>query len=111
MEGVRRGDVVAVAVAGDDGKLRPALVVQDDAFAALDSITVILITSDLNDSPLIRIPLGPTTENGLRRLSQAMIDKIMTIPRGKLGQTIGKADAATMAAIDQALSRFLGLAA
>jgi mRNA interferase MazF len=35
MAGVRRGDLVTVAVAGDYGKPRPALVVQDDAFAAL----------------------------------------------------------------------------
>lgn len=109
MEGVRRGDLVTVAVAGDYGRPRPALVVQDDAFAALDSVTLVLITTDLCNSPLVRIPLQPTADNGLRHPSQAMIDKVMTVPRARLGRTIGKADAATVAAVDEALSRFLGL--
>lgn len=111
MESIKRGDLVTVALPGDYGKPRPALVVQDDAFAALNSITVVPITSDLHDSPLMRIPLQPTLENGLHRPSQAMIDKVTTAPRIKLGQTIGKADADTMKAIDEALSRFLGLVA
>ncbi len=109
MEGVKRGDLVVVAVSGDYGKPRPALVVQDNAFAALDSVTVSLITGDLYDSPLIRIPLQPTRETGLHHPSQVMIDKVTTVPRVRLGQTIGKADAATMRAVDDALSRFLGL--
>jgi mRNA interferase MazF len=29
---MRRGDVVVVAAAGDDGRLRPAVIVQTDAF-------------------------------------------------------------------------------
>jgi mRNA interferase MazF len=110
MEGVKRGDLVAVALSGDYGKPRPALIVQDDAFALLESVTLLLISSDLRDSPLMRIPLTPTLENGLRRPSQVMIDKTMTVPRAKLGQTIGRADARTMKSVDDALSRFLGLA-
>ncbi len=110
MEGLRRGDLVTVAVAGDYGKPRPALVVQDDAFALLESATLLLISSDLVDSPLLRITLLPTRENGLRRPSQVMIDKAMTVPRAKLGQTFGRADDETMKTVDRALLRFLGLA-
>jgi mRNA interferase MazF len=110
MEGVKRGDLVAVAASGDYGKPRPALVVQDDAFALLESVTLLLISSDLRDSPLMRITLHPTPQNGLRRPSQVMIDKAMTVPRSRLGQTIGRADARTMQSVDDALSQFVGLA-
>jgi mRNA interferase MazF len=110
MDGMKRGDLVAVVVSGDYGKPRPALVVQDDAFAALHSVTVLLVTSDLHDGPLMRISIQPTPENGLRRPSQAMIDKTMTLPRAKVGQIIGRVDAGTMKAVDAALAKFFGLA-
>jgi mRNA interferase MazF len=110
MEGLKRGDVVAIALSGDYGKPRPALVVQDDAFAMLDSTTVLLITSDLYESPLVRINLQPAKQNGLRRPSQVMIDKAMTVPSVKLGQYIGHVDDAVMKLVSDALARFLGLA-
>jgi mRNA interferase MazF len=106
---VIRGDIVTVAISGDYGKPRPALVVQDDAFAALESVTVLRLTSDLRDAPLVRITMQPSAGNGLHLASQVMIDKAATVPRKRLGERIGRADATTMAAINDALSRFLGL--
>jgi mRNA interferase MazF len=106
---VTRGDIVTVAMSGDYGKPRPALVVQDDAFAALESVTVLRLTSDLHDAPLVRITMQPSAANGLRLASQVMVDKAATIPRRRLGERIGRADASTMATINDALSRFLGL--
>jgi mRNA interferase MazF len=106
---VTRGDIVTVAMSGDYGKPRPALVVQDDAFAALESVTVLRLTSDLRDAPLVRITMQPSAANGLRLASQVMVDKAATIPRRRLGERIGRADASTMATINDALSRFLGL--
>ncbi|MBB4279647.1 mRNA-degrading endonuclease toxin of MazEF toxin-antitoxin module [Rhizobium mongolense] len=38
MEGMKRGELVTIAVSGDYGKPRPALIVQDDAFAELPSM-------------------------------------------------------------------------
>jgi mRNA interferase MazF len=46
---VRRGDLVTIALTGDYGKPRPALVVQADAFDALTSVTVLRLTSELHD--------------------------------------------------------------
>jgi mRNA interferase MazF len=106
---VTSGDIVTVAMSGDYGKPRPALVVQDDAFAALESVTVLRLTSDLRDAPLVRITMQPSAANGLRLASQVMVDKAATIPRRRLGERIGRADASTMATINDALSRFLGL--
>ncbi len=42
---MKRGDLVTIAVAGDYGKPRPALVVQADALISLPSVTVLRLTS------------------------------------------------------------------
>jgi mRNA interferase MazF len=106
---VSRGDLVTIALPGDYGKPRPALVVQADAFQALASVTVLPLTSELHDWPLFRVTVGPSRTNGLRQASQVAVDKAATLPRAKIGRRIGHADHATMRAVDTALARFLGL--
>jgi mRNA interferase MazF len=106
---VVRGDLVIIALPGDYGKPRPALVVQDDAFTDLESVTVLRVTSDLRNWPLFRITIAPSTENGLARRSQIMVDKAVTAPRGKIGQRIGRVDPQTMRGVDAALANFFGL--
>ena len=85
---MRRGDLVTVAVQGDFGKPRPALIVQADAFADHATVTVLLVSSALIDAPLLRLTILPDAANGLRRPSQIMIDKAMTIMQTKLGEVI-----------------------
>lgn len=46
---VKRGDLITIALQGDYGKPRPALVMQDDAFAALASVSVLRLTGELHD--------------------------------------------------------------
>jgi mRNA interferase MazF len=106
---VSRGDLVTIALPGDYGKPRPALVVQADAFQALASATVLPLTSDLHDWPLFRITIRPSRSNGLRQASQVAVDKTATVPRTKIGQRIGRVDPTTMRAVDAALAGFLGL--
>ncbi len=106
---VRRGDLVTIALSGHYGKPRPALVVQADAFQALRTVTVLSLTSELHNWPLLRITVQPSRSNGLRKTSQVMIDMSATVPRTKVGQRIGHADAATMRAVDSALTLFMGL--
>jgi len=107
---VRRGDLVTVALSGDYGKPRPALVVQADAFDALISITVLRLTSELHDWPLFRITVEAGPATGLQKRSQVMIDKAATVPRSRIGQRIGRLDEDTMQAVNAALAGFLGLA-
>jgi mRNA interferase MazF len=64
---MRRGDVVAVAAAGDYGKPRPAVVVQTDAFPDTHtSVVVCQLTSVVVDAPDFRITIDPSDANGLR---------------------------------------------
>jgi mRNA interferase MazF len=107
---VTRGDLVAVALSGDYGKPRPALVVQADHFAALPAITVLPLTSEIHGEHLIRIAVQPTHQTGLKSASQVMVDKISTVSRARIGERIGQVDSATMRQVDAALAAFLGLA-
>jgi mRNA interferase MazF len=107
---MRRGDVVTVAVRGDYGKPRPALVIQSDLFEALPSVTVCLITSELRDAPIFRITVDPSAENGLRRVSQIQVDKVMTVARKRVGATIGRLDDATPLKVSRSLAVFVGIA-
>jgi mRNA interferase MazF len=102
----RRGDLVTIAVGGDYGKPRPALVIQADAFAELPSVTLLRVTSELHEAPLLRITVTPTAGNGLRRSSQIMIDKAVTVPRAKLGPSIGRLDTGTLRMVSRALGVF-----
>jgi len=106
---MRRGDLVTIAIGGDYGKPRPALIVQDDAFVELPSVTVLRLTSEVYDAPLIRVTVEPTPENGLRAVSQVMIDKAVTVPRERVGGVIGRLDGAGLHAVNRALLDFLGL--
>ena len=107
---MRRGDLITVATPGDYGKPRPALVVQADAFEPIPSVTVLPLTSELREAPLIRVTLQPSEANGLRSTSQVMVDKAITIPRSRAGAIIGRVPADAMQTVDLALRRFLGLA-
>ncbi len=107
---MRRGDLVTVSLQGDQGKPRPALVVQSDHFGELGSITVLPITGTLIDAPLLRVPIDPTGQNGLAKRSQIMVDKPQTPASGRLGSVIGHLDDATMVTVNRALAVFLGLA-
>ena len=107
---MKRGDIVTVAVQGDYGKPRPALVIQSDFFENHPSVTVLPITSELRKTPLFRINVTPDEMNGLRKQSQIMIDKALTVARNKIGDTCGHVDDKTMIAVNRLLALFLGFA-
>ncbi len=108
---MKRGDLVTVAISGDYGKLRPALIIQADAFGELGSVTVLRLTSELWDWPSFRVTVEPTEANGLRATSQIMIDKAAAVPREKIAGAFGHLDAATMRTGNGALVTLLDLEA
>lgn len=107
---VRRGDLVTVAAPGDYGKPRPALVVQSDLFEELPSVTLCLVTSALRDAPIFRITVDPSPDNGLQRVSQVQVDKVMAVARERIGRVIGRLDEATMLKVSRSLAVFVGIA-
>ena len=107
---MRRGDLVTVALQGDLGKPRPALVIQSDLFDEHPSVTILPVTGELRDAPLFRIAVNPGELNGLNKPSQVMVDKPQSVAREKIGKVLGRLDDETMLAVNRALAVFLGFA-
>ncbi|WP_412059044.1 type II toxin-antitoxin system PemK/MazF family toxin [Bartonella sp. DGB2] len=107
---MKRGDLVTISLQGDFGKPRPALVIQADQFMSHSSVTVLPLTSTIVDAPLLRFTIRPSKENSLKKASQVMIDKTMTIQRNKLGAPFGHVDPKAIIEIEQRLALFFGIA-
>lgn len=101
---------MTVAMQGDFGKPRPALVIQADLFNEHATVTVLPVTSTLIRAPLFRITVQPSAANGLQKTSQVMVDKALTVKCDKTGQVFGCIDADTMIEVDRSLAVFLGIA-
>jgi mRNA interferase MazF len=84
---VKCGEVWTFAGGPDyTGKPRPANVVQDDAFNATATITIIIPSSRTSfDAPPLRVQIEPSDRNRLRVPSQLMIDKITTVVEDQVG--------------------------
>ena len=107
---VKRGDIVTISAQGDYGKPRPAVVVQSDALNAADSVLVALFTSAVTDAPLYRLTVEPAPANGLKVVSQVMVDKVLAYPRAKCGPAIGHLSGTDMLVLNTMLSVMIGLA-
>ena len=108
---MKRGAIIVVAARGAyTGKPRPALVVQSDLFNPTHaSVTICPITSDCVDASLFRLNLPPGSRTGLENVSQVMVDKIVSVPRGAISREIGQCDAGELEAVDDGLRRWLAL--
>ena len=107
---MKRWDFVTIAMQGDFGKPRPALIIQSDQFDPLATMTLLLVSSDFVEAPLFRITVKPDNKKGLRKASQIMVDKAMTIRQDMLGAPFGVASDDLMVAVNRALAFFLGIA-
>jgi mRNA interferase MazF len=106
-----RGEIWTVAAGqGYAGKPRPVMVLQDDRFSLTESVTVCPFTTNLIEAPLFRLPVEPSDLNGLRAPSCLMADKIVTVPRAKIGRRVGRLDDEDIVRVNRAVLLFLGLA-
>ena len=106
---MKRGDLVTIALQGDYGKPRPALIVQSDLFDEHPSVTILPITSELRETPLFRIRVLPNAANGLQKTSDIMADKVQSVPRERIGDTFGHISAEQMLEVSRSLAVFLGV--
>jgi len=106
---MHRGDIV---IAPDDfGKSRPAVVIQGDALnrAEPGSTIVALVTSTLQDAPLLPLTLQPTPENGLKSVSQIKTNRIVTLRTKCIGCAIGRLDHSELVELNRLLALAIGL--
>lgn len=85
---------MTIAMQGDFGKTRPALVIQASLFSGHASATVLRVTNTLVAAPLLRV----------------MVHKVMTLKRDWVGPAFGRLDANAMVEAERCLAVFLGIA-
>lgn len=107
---MRRGDLVTIAMQGDFGKPRPALVIQADQFGEHATVTVLPVTGTLVEAPMLRVTVQPSEASGLQKPSQVMVDKAVTVKREKLGAAFGRIDKEALQEVERCLAVFLGIA-
>lgn len=108
---MKRGEIWTIAGGGDyAGKPRPAIILQNAKFDATPSITACPLTGTPVENVHARFTIAPSAANGLTIHSHVMIDKILTIPKAKVGRRIGRLDPSDLALLNQRVILFLGLA-
>ena len=108
---MKRGDLVLAAITGDYGKPRPWVIVQSDLVPhGYPGLTLCPLSTTDHGDRNFRIPVEPSSDNGLRVPSRVMVDKIQSINRGRARVRIGSLDADVMRRVDSALRVWLGLA-
>lgn len=68
------------------------------------------MSSEIVNAPLFRITVNPTPANGLVKISQIQVDKIMTIRRERVGAVIGKLDEDALVGVNRSLAVWIGIA-
>ena len=106
---MKRGDLVTIALQGDYGKPRPALVIQSDLFSEHPSVVILPVTSELRDTPLFRVTIATNEINGLSRPSDVMVDKVQTVARDKIGPVFGRLSQEELLSVNRMLAVFIGV--
>jgi mRNA interferase MazF len=104
---VKRGDIVTLAV----GKRRPAIVVQSDHLLPYPIVIIVPLTSEIQSRPppFTRITVDPTPSNGLGRVSQIMVDRIIGVPSARLRATQARLEDDKLTELTRLLALWLGL--
>lgn len=107
---MKRGEIRLVAGGVYASKPRPVVIVQDDLFADLDSVTVCPLTTTVVDAPLLRLPIEPADASGVDVESFAMIDKITTVRKTNVGERVGHLSDQQLIELERRLLVFMGIA-
>lgn len=105
-----RGDLATIAMQGEFGKPRPALMIQANLFNEQLSTTVLPITSTLVAAPLLCVTVEQSAGNDLQKPSQVMVDKVMAVKRDKIGPAFERIEADVMVKVERSTAALLGIA-
>ena len=106
---MNRGELWTVSGGVYAAKPRPAIIIQDDLFAATSSVTIVPLTTTVADAPIARIAVPANATTMIAQQSFAMIDKLTTVRRTSLGERVGRVPTTLMADIERSIMVFLGL--
>ncbi|MGS0741059.1 type II toxin-antitoxin system PemK/MazF family toxin [Glaciimonas sp. GG7] len=99
---------MTLSLQGDYGKTRPTFIIQSNLLNDLESAMLRPVTSELKNA-VFRVTIEPNPSNGLRALSQVMVDKLLTMPRNKISEPFGYLDDSRMKSIHKALLLLVGV--
>lgn len=104
---MRRGDIVTFAT----GKPRPAVVIQTNQLLPHPMVIVVPFTSVLSERPVpfTRMTIDPSPSNGLTRVSQIMIERIVGLPAVDLRPTGGRLEDDKLTELTRLLALWLGI--
>ena len=93
------------------GKPRPAIVVQSDHLLPYPMVIIVPLTSEIQGRPppFTRITVDPTPSNGLGRVSQIMVDRIIGVPSALLRATKGRLEDDKLTELTRLLALWLGI--
>ena len=109
---MNRGDVVLFDYPFTDrtgSKLRPALVVQSDAFNRSIDDTILALITRTRRGTVTEVPIDPV-EAGIRHPSVVDCKNLLTADKSFIHTTLGTLTTQTMANVDQCLKTALGIA-
>ena len=90
--------------------MRPAVIVQADWITPeVDSVILTLLTSDTTGADLLRQTVLPSAANGLKELSQIMIEKTGMVSQKRIRTIVGRLDASDMEELSRRLAVVMGL--
>jgi mRNA interferase MazF len=102
--------VVTASVGDPAGKPRPFVVLRSDHFVEHALVTLVAFSTTPNETPTLRVAVEPSDANGLRATSLAMIDRIVSIHRERIGEVVGQLADTDLTAITNAVAVYLGIA-
>ena len=109
----RRGDIWTVdlepVVGSEQGKSRPALIIQNDIGNLYSPVLIVAALSTGEDARYDVQVEVKAPEGGLRHNSMVLLNQIRTIDKRRVGRYWGRLSAQTMQQVDEAIKISLGL--
>ncbi len=106
---MKRGEIWTLRDKNYASKSRPVVVIQDDAHNDFDSVILCLFTTYESSDIETRVLIKASEENGLKKDSYVMTDKIVTVDKSILGESIGHLSVQDMKSVSEQLKIILGL--
>ena len=105
---MKRGDVVIAATGSGYGrKPRPWIVIQSDDYSA-NLVILLAMTSTLDEGFDLRPRIRPSPKNGLKKISDVMVDVPVVAERADIIEVVGQLNTDELYAVEAALLVILG---
>lgn len=112
-QSIRRGDIFTIDLepvrGAEQGKARPALVIQNDIGNQYSPTVIVATLTSGNQLQYDLNVLVKAPEGGLKNDSLILLNQIRTVDKIRLGRYWGRVSAQTMAQVDDAIKISLGL--